>query len=86
MEKTMPDNERSRKMIARPLNWPAYPKLPLMRLAPRAGKQLFDDCGYLWAFDSTPFRVHIGNILMGPTGETEVYDSADDLLAHWRID
>jgi hypothetical protein len=84
----MHDNDRAREMIARPLNWPAYPKLPLVRRKPRpAADDGLDNFGYLWALDSTPFRVHIGVIfLIDPTGETEVYDSAEDLLAHWRID
>jgi hypothetical protein len=75
-------DQRAREMIGRPLDWPAYPKLPLIR---RGGDASIEDCGYLWAHGEK-LTVYLGNILLAPTGEVEKFATVDALLAKWQID
>ena len=78
---TRPTEDRERSMIDKPDHWPHRPKLPLMR---RLGDGSLADCGYL--VEGHGLTVFIGNILLPPTGMTELYADLDGLLARWRID
>jgi hypothetical protein len=78
----MTDDQRAQRAVfADPTSWPHRPRLPLMR---RGGGFGLRDCGYLVEGDW--LTVHLGNILLPPTGELVQYATIEALLGEWRVD